>query len=139
MRLKDAPLWMSYCTLGWLAMLVVSFDTVSEVVFLRRAISLASHNVREEYTIHLRNSAPSKSEQYVQSFDFLLHKEKVSKLSYLTGYSEMLDPNSSDKGPTFDVLERAEVPPEIYSRLSALGHAYTHHSWYPNALTLIAP
>ena len=73
-----------------------NIDTNIEIVFLRHAVSLLSHNIREEYTIHMRNAAASESNHYIQHFDFILPKGRVEKLAYMTGYSEMLDPNEPD-------------------------------------------
>ena len=99
-----------------------SFDSSINIIFLRHAISLMSHNVREEYTIHIQNAAPADSGHYIQYFDFLLPKSKVDNLAYLTGYSEMLNPNDTTKEPRFEMLKRLEVPQQVYLDLIQSGH-----------------
>jgi hypothetical protein len=100
------------------AELIEPFD----ILFFRRAISVqANHIIREEFTIHLRNAAAKNQNSYIQHFDFMLHKDKVSKLNYMTGYSEIPDAEDPKKEPQYQVLKRMEVPTAIYSSLSANG------------------
>lgn len=115
-RLIHVIIWVGSILLGSIS---INTNQLLEFVFVRHAISLHGHNVREEYTIHVKNTAELDSGQNVNFVDILLRQGVISDLSYIVAYSELPNPQDEDN-PSFSVLKQLEVDDAALDELKNL-------------------